>query len=200
VVWIASLPELEGQPVDLTAAVAAALYKDAGWAVQVRLGRLARLDVLAKSTDDLQRDLAIELVQKRLNELIPPNSLRRAIDTIQLSGARRGDAIESDILAEASDLSEIGLVPFWMASRRSALEGKALSSAIDSWRTRKEYRYWEGRIESLRYEAVRQAAITRLRTYDNFMAALEREISGADFLSPAGEPARSPQPAPRLAQ
>lgn len=179
---IADLPEVPRDKLDALALTAAALYHDAGWAVQFRSGQIQRHAILGKSTNREQRRLAGELLMKQLKGMMETESLRRARDCIEALNQRDPDLYEARVLHDAESFDRIGPLLFWRLMRRLALEGKGVEAAIEDWETRKRYGYWDGLVEQFHFDAVRAAARRRLDKMDRLMAELSRQHSGQDLV------------------
>ena len=181
--WIADLPEASDDDSDRRAVLAAALYHDAGWAIQFRDGGIARAEILYKPTNDKQRELAAELLAARLADLLSPGSLDIACQAVRQANRRDTDLLEARILSDALNLDEIGMA-LWQIVRRHAMDGTGVEVALDTWQRRNEYGYWDARIKRFRYEPVRQKAVEHLTGVENYMIALARHHFGPDVTTP----------------
>jgi 5'-deoxynucleotidase YfbR-like HD superfamily hydrolase len=179
---IASLPALTGKRVDRQALRVAALYHDAGWAVQVAAGEIASQGVLARPTTDVQHELAAELIESSLKNQLPPRTVERAAQAIRGISNRRQELVEAHIIADADNLDQIGAIGLLQALRRSALEGRELRHLLVAWQRQQEYHYWEARIrEGIRFQAVREIAWQRLAALEPFMSALAEQLDSKDL-------------------
>lgn len=180
---IAELPELQGEEADLGALATAALFHDAGWIVEFHQGRLAPANLLTRPTSDMQRELAAAILHEELKGVVPAEILRKASDAIRQCNNRQSELLEAQILAEAEALDEVGFLYVLRQFRQYQWEGRPLQHLVDSWARRKEYNYWEMRLqEGFRWEATRTAARQRLAEMDVMMAALSRDLAGGDLL------------------
>lgn len=190
---ISRLPEFAPQRPDLAAVAAAALFHDAGWAVQFAQGKFDRWQILTRPTSDIQRELGAALLQEQAAHLVSGDSLRRAVQAIRQCNDRSTTLVEAQVVAEAENFDEIGTLAVLRQLRQYLAEGRPLEQFVAGWVRQKEYRFWEARInDSLRLETTRALARERLTAVDQFMHALQRDLSGAELeaalraLVPAG--------------
>jgi hypothetical protein len=171
----ATLPELADQRIDRTALVAAALYHESGWAVQIRRQETPRSELLVRPTNDAQRELGASFLEQQAAHLLPEASLRIAVRAIRESGRKATQQAEAQILAEADNLDQIGPQAIWLMMRRQAADARGIDAMLDAWHRQQEYRYWEARLrECFRYEATRQLARRRLEAVERLMNDLRR--------------------------
>lgn len=182
-IWIADLPEASDNDIDRRAVLAAALYHDAGWAIQFRDGRIARAEILDKPTSDKQRELAVGLLSARLADLLSPGSMNIACQAVREANRRDTDLLEARILSDAVNLDEIGMA-LWQLVWRHTMDGTGVEVALDTWQRQNEYGYWDARIKRFRYEPVRQKAVERLTDVESYMLALARHHFGPDVNAP----------------
>lgn len=179
---LAGIDEVRAQDPDEGAIVAAALYHDAVWAIRVRSGEIRRTDILLLPLNDAAAEQSAALVEDRLKDLLPPASLERAARAVRLMQEREPQSIEAQIVAEANNLEEFGLLSLWPSIRRGMHEGKGIQAVIDSWRRKKEYHFWSARLrDSFRFESVRALAASRLESLEHFMEELDRQFTSADI-------------------
>ncbi len=195
---IVQLPELSGKEVDSVALRVAALYHDAGWAVQVREGRVSRERVLSRPTNDVQFELAAELVESSLKGAVPSRTIECAGRAIRSIRDRESDLIEVHIVSDADSLDQIGPLGFLQNLRRDLAEGRTLGQVLDAWHRQQEYHYWEARIrDGIRFEPVRELAWRRLAAMEPFMQALGEHVDAQDLAAllgiPAGDRPKRPQ-------
>lgn len=184
--WILNLPMVQAAAPDPASCVAAALYHDAGWAVRFAKGEVRREEILVCSISDTHRELGAELLERRLAKYLGPETRSRASEAIRALSDRRIGSIEGQVLADANNLDEFGLPSLWATIRRDALVGKGVQAMIDKWKRRKEYRFWEPRLnDSFRFQPVRTLAEERLEHFERFMEELQRQHRHID---PGAEP------------
>jgi hypothetical protein len=185
---IGSLPGVVAHPLDELALTAAALYHDAGWVVQYREGLLTRSEILGRATSDLQRELAAAMVEERLGHLLHGPSLETAVLSIRRMNDHAVTVPETQVLAEAANLDDIGVLSYWQSVRRCSNEGKGVQVAIDTWQRQKEYHFWEARIaDAFRFEVVRELARQRLQKFGEFMDLLAYQHGGRDVAELHGQ-------------
>jgi hypothetical protein len=178
---IADLPEYASQSPDRLAAVTAALFASAGWALQVTEGSVDSWQMLGRATSDVQRELAAATVQEELAALLPAATVQRAADALRQCNDRYTDLVEAQIVADAENLADIGLAQVLRQFRQYQAEGRPLDLLLSKWQRQKEYRYWDARVnDCLRSERLRAIARVRLQAVERFMDALARELAGED--------------------
>lgn len=193
---IVQLPEVNQKTPDLAAIVAAALYHDAGWVVRVQDGSAGRIDVLGRVPPDTHRDQGAWMLKQGLKSLLFRGSMERALGAVRTLNDRDIQSIEGQVVTEAENLDEFGVLSFWPAIRRGALEGKGVTAILDTWRRRQEYHFWAARLaDSFRFEPVREIARRRLDQLETVMAQIEQQHGGFDL--PFGEPTEQQQEASR---
>jgi hypothetical protein len=169
--------------VDHAALEAAALYHEAGWACQFREGIITRADVFARPPTEQRRELAAVQMTRSLAGCLTPRSLETAAAAVRQFHEREVRGPEAQILADAENLDEIGVLSFWNAMRRATFEGKGIETVFLTWRRQREFRFWEARISKfVHFEPVRQIARQRLGQLDDFIALLHRHHAGEDLL------------------
>lgn len=179
---IATLPEVAERRIDTSSLAVAALFHDAGWAVQARQGKFDRWQVLSRPTSDIQRELGAALLAEQASHLVNTETLRRAQDAIRSCNDRNSRLIEAQVLCEAENLDEIGVLYVLRQFRQFQAEGRNIAHLVSSWERQKEYQYWEARInDCLRFETTRRMGFERLKDVDRFMIALSRDLSAADL-------------------
>lgn len=179
---IAQLPEGGGFPVDTDALAAAALYHDAGWAVQYNEGTIPREDVGLRPTSTVQFELAAALVEESLHEVIAPAALETAAASVRALGKGEIDMFEAQLVREADNLDEFGGMFLWRMAHRHAADGTGIEAVIETWRTRQEYGYWTARLkDSFRFEAVRRLAEQRLKMLDRIVRTLQHHHTNDDL-------------------
>lgn len=178
---VAELPEVGGAKADRTALAAAALFHDAGWALEVHQGRVERWQVLTRPTNDIQRELGAAMLLEEAGHLLPAATARLAADAIRHCNDRRTTLLEAKILAESEALDEFGITYVLRQFRQYQAEGRPLQQLVDTWRRQQEYRYWDVRLaDGFRWDTPRCLARARLDAVDAFMTALQRDLHGAD--------------------
>ncbi len=185
---IARLPDIASQGPDEAAVVAAGLYHEAGWIVRLRNGEAQRSDILIRPTPENHREQGADWMEKSLSELLLGPSLEKAAEAIRTLNDREVASLEGQIVTEADNLDEFGVIALWPAVRRGALEGKGVRTVIDTWKRRKEYQFWTARLnDSFRFAAVREVARARLAKLERVMVELEEQLQNDDVLADVHE-------------
>lgn len=180
--WIAGLPEVQANAPDVDAIIAAALYHEAGWILRVKEGDISRDEVLLRPMANAHREQGAVYLERRLADLLTPDSLRRASQVIRTLHLREHKTLEVTVVAEAENLDEFGPVALWTSIRRGLMEGKGVQAVIDTWRRRKEYQFWGARLrDSFSLSPVRDVARQRLERFERVMAEIEEQQLGSDF-------------------
>lgn len=183
---IAKLPVVRSQNPDDAALVAAALYHDSAWAARVRAGEIERIDVLSRPPSPSHREQSASILEASLGSLLPSDTLERAARAIRVLNDREIDFVEGQVLTEAENLDEFGVLSLWVTIRRGAIEGKGVQASIDTWHRRKEYQFWTARLnDSFRFARVRELARKRLDSMERVMLDIEEQHRGLDFSAPS---------------
>ena len=161
----------------------AALFADAGWAVQVRRGEINHWQVLSRPTNDLQRELGVGALQERAAAHVSSELIEVAARAIRECNDRYTKLPEARVLSEAENLDEIGIMYVLRQFRQFQIEGQPLDQLVVNWGRHLEYRYWDARVnDCLRWETTRHIARERLRAVEQFMDSLTRDRGATDLL------------------
>lgn len=181
---VAALPVIQKTSPDDLAVYAAGLYHEAGWIIRFNDGDVRRQEFLIRPLSETYREQGAILLEKSLGKLLPPETVRRASEAVRSLSDREIDSIEGQIVSDADNLDEFGILSLWMTIRRGMVDGKGVQAVIDTWRRRKEYRFWEARLnESFRFAPVRALARRRLEKFERLMKELEEQHQGDDLQS-----------------
>jgi hypothetical protein len=198
------LPEVQADQIEPEALEVAALFHDAGWVAQYRQGRCSRLAVLGRPTSDIQRDLAVTVMEEVLRDSAPPGVLDRAGRIIRTYNTPEPAEYEARLLIEADRLDEVGPLALLRLWRRFCAQGQCTSDLVKTWSQQQEYRFWEARLNEFCFEATRTLAERRLEVIEPFMQAMAQHHRGQDIketieqlLSPAEGTLTAP-PLPEL--
>lgn len=162
--------------VERDALEAAALFHATGWSEQVRARQLDRWQLLARPTNDVQRELAASILQEKAAQHLPARTLRIASDAIRQSGANQTQVAEARVLGDAIGLDEVGAAYIAQQVRNYAAEGRSLSHFVQIWKRQQEYGFWELRLQNgFHFDAARQLARRRLQIVQRFVDALADE-------------------------
>ncbi|MCK5001362.1 MAG: hypothetical protein KAS23_17580 [Anaerohalosphaera sp.] len=181
---ICRLPELaqSNRPIDRFALTSAAYFSDAGFAHYVDAeDKTARVVLADVSVSDL-RDFSAQVVTDKLLSLIAGPKIDKINRIMQESSDKQSKLTEAMILSDARNLDDMGAIGIFNEFRRYVVHGKGASDAIDSWRRKVDYRYWEARLkESFRFEVVARIAEQRFEAAEFFMNHLMIENSAKDL-------------------
>lgn len=179
---LANLPEIASTPPNRAALAIAGLFHDAGWAIQAREGKVDRWQVLSRPTNELQRELGATAVAEHVRGLVADATLDCAMLAIRNANNRNTAQIEAQLIAEAENLDEIGVLYVLRQFRQYQAEGRPLDQLITTWRTHLEYHYWEARVnDTLRFETTRRLARERIAGVAAMMEMLSRTMTGDDL-------------------
>ena len=180
---LGKIPEVANQEIDPLTLAVAGLFHCAGWATQVQQGQINHWQVLSRPTNDIQRVLGTALLQEHVAHLLPPKAAHLASEAIHQCNDRNTTLIEAQLLSEAENLDDAGVLYVLRQCRQYQAEGRPISQLVDIWRRQQEYHYWDVRInDGFRFETVRQLARERLQAIDSFMQALARDLDGTDLM------------------
>jgi len=169
-------------PIDRFCLIAATYFCDSGFARYVDAkDTCARLVMADVSEADL-RNFSNQIVADRLSSTLKGPKIDKINRIISESGNRQTKMTEAKILSDARSLDDMGAVGTFNEFRRYVVHGKGVSDAVESWKRKVEYRYWQARLkESFRFESVRRIAARRFATAEYFMCALAEENSAKDL-------------------
>lgn len=194
---IARLPIVRSQRPNEAAIVAAALYHDAGWIASNRERTVDRMEFLCGPLSEADHEQGAVLMENSLGGLLPKETLNVAGRAIREVRNRNSELIEAQVVAEADNLQEFGVVSLWSAIRRGAVEGKGVQAFFDTWRRRKEYQFWAARLnESFLFEPVRELARRRLEKFERLLEEIEEQHTAADVAALLATRVDDPAPAP----
>lgn len=160
----------------------AALFADAGWAVQVRRGEINHWGILNRPTNDIQREVGVGILLETAGAHIASETVEVAARAIRECNDRYTKLPEARVLSEAENLDEIGIMYVLRQFRQSMAEGQPLDQIVVSWGRYLEYRYWDARInDCLRWETSRHIARERLRAVEQFMESFTRDRGAFDL-------------------
>lgn len=179
---IALVPGLTGESPEPMVVFVSALFHDGGWVVQFRQGLITPGQLLARPTSDVQRELGAQIMQQRVGNLLPPDIVQLAAATIRECNNRFTTLPEAQIVSEAENLDEIGVLSMLRQFRQYQFEGRGLEQFLSSWTRQLEYHYWDARINDfLRWEISRNIARERLTSVEHLMAAIARDRECVDL-------------------
>lgn len=179
---LARLPEWGADRPDPLACGVAALFHDAGWAVQFHDGTVSRWQLLARPTNDMQRELGAGALIERVGNLLPHETVEIATEAIRHLNVRNTALVAARVVAEAEALDEVGVLFLLRQFRQYQAEGRPLEQLLTAWLRQLEYRYWDARInDGLAIEVTRAIARERLKSVEQFMQSLARDRELGDL-------------------
>lgn len=180
--WVVRQPEVRALSPDEPAVIAGALYHDAGWIVRLQEKEIRREHVLISPMSERHFELGAAFLERRLENALPPETIRRAAQAVRALQARRVESIDGQVIAEADSLDEAGLVSLWRRIRRATLEGKGIQAELEMWKRKSEFGFWEAWLNNVfRFPVVRRAAVERLKRTERFLHELSLEHEAKDL-------------------
>jgi len=196
--YICRLPELANLQIDRFCLYAAAYFSDAGL-VRPRLSMTGgarhlkaekptllasargREALLAANGNNLL-DFSTQVVEEKLSPAIDQARIKKINRIITESGSHSAQRPEAMILSDARNLDDMGAVGILNEFRRFVSAGKGICDALQSWKRKIDYRYWQARLKkSFRFEQVRKLAEQRLSVAEYFMNQLKAETEAQDL-------------------
>ncbi|MCG3129659.1 MAG: hypothetical protein FLDDKLPJ_00393 [Phycisphaerae bacterium] len=181
---VAALPAVSRRNPDPVILTVASLYHDAAYAVDHHGAGFVDVDCITRAGDGAIRDRSAEVALDRLQGLLEPGVLSGVADVIRETGQRECRRVESQIIRDADNLYQLGLLTLWPLIRQSAATGQGPGDLILRWRTWKAYDYLPARRTTFFFEDVQRLAEERMRVFDRFVDDLGREFEGADLALP----------------
>ncbi|MHC4790895.1 MAG: hypothetical protein ACYS8Y_05595 [Planctomycetota bacterium] len=178
---ISGLPELAQvrQQLDSFCLTAATYFSDAGLARSLEANNTAA-QINANSAEMLE--LSAQIVAESLCEGVEAIKIEKIKQILIESGSRFTKMTEAMILSDARNLDDTGLTGIFNELRREIREGKGIEAALQDWKRKIDYRYWQARLKkSFHFEQVRKAAEQRLSGADYIMSQLRAETSAQDL-------------------
>ena len=183
---ICRLPELTGAglQIDHFALTVAAYFSDAGLARYLRKegADIANRMVFPNGNGEDLLELSAKVVAEKLANFIEKTKIETIKKIIIDSGSYLAQTTEAMILSDARNLDDMGAVGIFNEFRRCSLRGKGVSYALKSWKRKKDYRYWQARLnKSFRFQSVRQLAERRLQKAEDIINQLKIETEAEDI-------------------
>ena len=181
---ICRLPELVKQDlaVDRFCLIGAAYFSDTGFARYSDAEDASSRMVLADVTPTDLLDFSTQVVTDKLAGSLAGPKIDKINKIILEAGDRNSTMTEAMILSDARNLDDMCAIGIFNEFRRYVVHGKGASDALESWRRKLDYRYWEARLkESFRFETVRKIAEQRFSATEYFMNQLSVENSARDL-------------------
>jgi len=189
---ISRLPELNkpGLQIDHFCLLTATYFNDAGTARYLESrhtrGRMKNFN----HNNDGMLDSSAQIAEEKLASIINPAKIKTATRIIIESGDHFTNITEAMVLSDARNLDDMGVAGIFNEMRRCAADGKTVSDALQTWKRKTDYRYWQARLkEGFRFESVRKLAEQRLSAAESFMNQLRLEHLAEDLEALAVNPA-----------
>jgi hypothetical protein len=182
--YICRLPDLAGVSVqiDRFCLTAATYFSDAGLARYLESEKqVAKWPISDAKGHDLL-DSSARVVKAKLADAIEGAKIGKINRIIIESGSRLTKMTEAMVLSDARNLDDTGVAGIFNEFRRYTIEGKGISDCLQSWKKKKDYRYWQARLKkSFRFEHVRDLAEERLAAAEALMNQLKLETEALDL-------------------
>ncbi len=181
---ICQLPELAkaGLQIDRFCLITATYFSDAGIAGHLKAEETTATSALSNAKNDYLLDLCTKVVEEKLESCIDKARIKKINTIITESNGHFTKSTEAMILSDARNLDDMGATGIFNEFRRLASHGKGLCDALQSWKKKIDYRYWQARLkESFRFESVRKLAEQRLSAAEYFMNQLKVETDAQDL-------------------
>ncbi len=181
---ICRLPEFVEQDasVDRFCLIGAAYFADAGFARYADTEDMSSRMVLADLTPTDLRDFSTQVVTEKLAGVLAGPKVDKINKIIIESGNRFTEMAEAVVLSDARSLDDMGAVGIFNEFRRYVAHGKGATDALESWKRKVDYHYWQTRLkESFRFKSVRKIAERRYSATEYFMNQLFVENSAHDL-------------------
>jgi hypothetical protein len=182
--YIVRLPEVakSGMQIDRFCLTSATYFSDAGLARNLESKKhVGTFYGSGSNGDDLLHDCT-EIVSEKLTGIIKRDKIEKINSIIVEAGSNFAKKPEAMILSDARNLDDMGAAGLFHEFRRYTFVGKGVFDALQLWKRKVDYRYWQARLkESFRFESVRKLAEKRLSTAEYFMNQLNIETEASDL-------------------
>ena len=196
-VAIARLIGLETGEANQECLVSAALYQDRCWILQHEDGTLSVSEMLSKPLSVVQMELAATRARQSLADCMPSKKLESVCRVICEAGERRTTNIGAQILADATNLDQIGPLALFHQIRRQAVGYRTVAALLKTWDRQREYNFWPARVkEGFRFEPVRRIAEQRLLAMEVLMDTLRNHANAEDLAGAISDARSSSIPTP----
>jgi len=182
--YICQLPELasSGPQIDRFCLIVATYFSDAGLAHYPGAKNTIARAALSNTNGDELLDFSTQVVEDKLAGCIDRTRIEKINRIITESGNRFTRMVEAMILSDAHNLDDMGATGIFNEFKLFVSNGKGISNALQSWKRKTDYRYWQARLkEGFRFEQVRKLAEQRLSAADYFMNQLKVETQAQDL-------------------
>jgi len=180
--YICQLPEIKKSNLDIdkTSLIVATYFCQAGLAHLYKNKNSASKTVSANIDNTLE--LCTAVIEKKLTSILEKAQVNKILKIIIESGSHLTNITEAKVLSDARNLDDMGATGIFNEFKRHVAQGKGVTDALQSWKKKIDYRYWQARLkESFRFESVRKLAQQRLSATEYFMNQLKIENSAKDI-------------------
>jgi len=181
---ICQLPELgkAGLQIDRFCLIAATYFSDAGLAHFLRAKEAAAKLAISDANDNDLLDFCTQIVEEKLKDVIDEAKIEKINRIITESCDRFTRRPEAMILSDARNLDDVGVTGIFNEFRQLVFRGKGVSDALQSWKRKVDYGYWQARLkEGFRFESVRKLAERRLLAAEYLMNQLGIETEAQEL-------------------
>ena len=192
--YICGLPELarSSMQIDRFCLMAATYFNEAGLARYLSSNEDGGAFGPNEGNGEEMLELSTEVVEEVLADTVERAKIEKINRIIVESGSRSAGMMEAMILSDARNLEDMGAAGVLNEYRRFICCGRGIRDVVQSWRKKKDYRYWQARLkEGFRFEAVRVLAEQRLSAVEQFMKQLEVEAEAEDLKERSTKPSYS---------
>ena len=169
---------------DLFCLQAAAYFSDSGYILYSQLKEVSVTDASLTLRGRELRDFSVQVVQEHCQRRQYITKLDRICRILTESENRLTRLPEARILSDARCLDDIGALGILQDVRRCVLAGKGVSSLLEGWKRKIEYRYWDARLkEGFHFPSVRQIAQRRFAAMEQCIRQLESEHLAEDLIN-----------------
>ncbi len=178
---ICQLPELakDGLQIDRFCLIAATYFSMAS---HLKTEKTTAKSALSNANSDYLLDFCTKVVEEKLESCVDKARIKKINTIITESNGHFTKSAEAMILSDARNLDDMGATGIFNEFRRLAYHGKGVCDALQSWKKKVDYRYWQARLkESFRFEDVRKLAEQRLAAAEHFMNQLKLETDAQDL-------------------
>lgn len=182
--YICHIPEIKktNLEIDKSSLIIATYFCQAGLAHQYKNKNSASKSHVIPANISNTLEFCSVIIEKKLGSILDKRQINKASKIITESGSHLTNITEAMILSDARNLDDMGATGIFNEFKRHVAQGKSITDALQSWKKKIDYRYWQARLkESFRFESVRKLAQQRLSATEYFMNQLKIEHSAKDL-------------------
>jgi hypothetical protein len=182
--YICQLPEIKNSSLDIdkSSLIIATYFCQAGLAHQYKNKNSASKSRTISANTGNTLELCSAIIEKKLSPILEKTQINKISKIITESGSHLTNITEAMILSDARNLDDMGATGIFNEFKRHIIQGKGVTDALQSWKKKIDYRYWQARLkESFRFEPVRKLAQQRLSATEYFMNQLKIDHSAKDL-------------------